>query len=232
MSNDHQPPAQQGVTEDDIARYLAATPGFFDRHAELLGDVRLASPHGTRAVSLQERQAALLRERIKGLESRIMDMIRHGQENTAIADRLHRWTRAVMLQRDPRALPTTLVEEMKQRFLVPQAALRLWGVDEVFAGESFVLAQPGAVREFANGLTLPYCGLNTGDVEAAQWLFDGTAALSIAAIPLRHEAAPGAFGLLMLGSPDATRFASDMGVDFLVRIGDVASAALAQLLPR
>lgn len=231
MSNDTRPPAQ-GITEDDIARYLAATPGFFERHAELLGDVRLASPHGSRAVSLQERQAALLRERIKGLEHRIMDMIRHGQENTAIADRLHRWTRTVMLQRDLHALPATLVEEVQQRFLVPQAALRLWGVDAPFANEPFVLQLPGTAREFADSLALPYCGLNTGEVEAAQWLFDGTAALSVAAIPLRHEAAGGAFGLLMLGSPDATRFASDMGVDFLVRIGDIASAALSQLLPR
>jgi hypothetical protein len=222
----------QGLSEDDIAQYLAATPGFFDRHAELLGDVRLASPHGTRAVSLQERQAALLRERIKGLEKRIMDMIRHGQENTAIADRLHRWTRAVMLQRAPRALPATVVEEIQQQFLVPQAALRLWDLDAAYANEGFVLRQPGTVREFIDGLALPLCGLNTGDVEAAQWLFDGAAALSIACIPLRHEAAGGAFGLLMLGSPDATRFSSDMGVDFLVRIGDIAAAALAQLLPR
>jgi uncharacterized protein YigA (DUF484 family) len=226
-------PGLQGVTEDDIAQYLADTPGFFDRYATLLGDVRLGNPHGTRAVSLQERQALLLRERIKGLEKRLMDMIRHGQENTAIADRLHCWTRAVMLARDPLALPGVLVEEMKQQFLVPQAALRLWGVNAAYAGEDFVLpeAQAAAVREFTDTLALPHCGLNTGEVEAAQWLYDGTPALSIACIPLRHESVAGAFGLLMLGSPDATRFASDMGVDFLVRIGDVASAALAQLLP-
>jgi uncharacterized protein YigA (DUF484 family) len=222
----------QGLSEDDIAQYLAATPGFFDRHAEPLGDVRLASPHGTRAVSLQERQAVLLRERIKGLEKRLMEMIRHGQENTAIADRLHRWTRSVMLARDPLALPGVVVEEIKQHFLVPQAALRLWGVNAAYAGESFVLAEPGAAREFTDGLTLPLCGLNTGEVEAAQWLHDGTPALSIACVPLRSEHGSGSFGLLMLGSPDATRFESDMGVDFLVRIGDIAAAALSQLLPR
>ena len=221
-----------GITEDDLAQYLSLNPGFFERHAELLGEIRLASPHGGRAVSLQERQAALLRERIKGLENRIMDMIRHGQENTAIADRLHRWTRAVMLAREPRALPALLVDELKSRFLVPQAALRLWGVDTAFAHEPFVLAEPGAVRELADALALPLCGLNTGEVEAAQWLHDGTPALSIACIPLRSEHAPGSFGLLMLGSPDATRFESDMGVDFLVRIGDIAAAALSQLLPR
>ena len=53
---------------------------------------------------------------------------------------------------------------------------------------------------------------------------------SLALIPLRSEhggsgLAP-AFGLLVLGSPDAHRFHSGMGTDFLSRIGDLASAAL------
>ena len=98
----------QGITEQDIADYLANTPDFFERHAELLASVRLASPHGHRAVSLQERQMDMLRERIKGLEHKIIEMIRHGQENVAIADRLHRWTRALLLTPEPAELPSRL----------------------------------------------------------------------------------------------------------------------------
>ena len=78
----------EGITEADIANYLAQTPGFFERQAELLASIQLTSPHGQRAVSLQERQMEMLRERIKGLERKIVEMIRHGQENSAIADRL------------------------------------------------------------------------------------------------------------------------------------------------
>ena len=63
----------QGITEQDIANYLANTPGFFERHAELLATVQLTSPHGQRAVSLQERQMEMLRERIKGLEMKIVE---------------------------------------------------------------------------------------------------------------------------------------------------------------
>jgi len=54
----------QGITEDDIANFLLNTPGFFERHAELLGSIQLTSPHGQRAVSLQERQMELLREKM------------------------------------------------------------------------------------------------------------------------------------------------------------------------
>jgi hypothetical protein len=43
--------------------------------------VQLTSPHGQRAVSLQERQMEMLRERIRGLERKIIEMIRNGQEN-------------------------------------------------------------------------------------------------------------------------------------------------------
>ena len=57
----------QGITEEDIANYLANTPGFFERHAELLASIQLTSPHGHRAVSLQERQMEMLREKINDL---------------------------------------------------------------------------------------------------------------------------------------------------------------------
>src|SRR5205809_253932 len=145
MSNSEKatPMGVQGITESDIANFLAASPGFFERHAELLGSIQLTSPHGQRAVSLQERQMEMLRDKIKGLERQILQMVRHGQDNVAIADKLHRWTRALMLTANAADLPT----------------------------------------------------------------------------------------LLVLASPDPTRYSADMGTDFLARIGEVASAALARLLP-
>ncbi len=217
----------QGITETDIANYLANTPGFFERHAELLSSVQLTSPHGQRAVSLQERQMEMLRDRIKGLELKIVEMIRHGQENLAIADRLQRWTRALLLTPQASALPRTLVDELRHQFLIPQAAIRLWGADACFADEGFAAAVSDDVKSFADSLTLPYCGANTG-FEAVGWLDDAASVMSLALIPLRHGDA--AIGLLVLGSPDPTRYAADMGTEFLMRIGEVASAALSRML--
>ena len=238
MSN---PTGVQGITEADIANYLANTPGFFERHAELLSSVQLSSPHGTRAVSLQERQMDLLREKHKGLEQKIMEMIRHGQDNVAIADRLHRYTRALMLTAHAADLPEVVVRELKQQFLIPQAGIRVWSA----AAEHLALpADDEKVREqerefarevsadaksFASSLTLPYCGANVG-FEASGWLDDAATVASLALIPLRHGASTDAFGLLVLGSPDATRFAADMGTEFLMRIGEIASAGLSRLI--
>jgi uncharacterized protein YigA (DUF484 family) len=218
----------QGITETDIANFLANTPGFFERHAELLGTVQLTSPHGRRAVSLQERQMEMLREKIKGLEMKIIEMIRNGQDNLALADRLHRWTRHIMLTADAAAVPEVLVSELKHEFMIPQAGIRVWGAAQMPAGLPFAQPVGDDAKSFAASLSAPYCGVNAG-FEAAQWLDDPSTVMSLALIPLRRAADAPAFGMLVLGSPDPTRYSADMGTDFLARIGDIASAGLARL---
>ena len=59
------------------------------------------------------------------------------------------------------------------------------------------------------------------------WLDDSANVRSTVLVPLR--AAGSAFGLLVLGSPDPDRFSAGMGTDFLIHIGETASAALAPL---
>lgn len=222
------------ITEDDIANYLVNTPDFFSRHAELLGAVQLTSPHGNRAVSLQERQAEMLREKIRALEHRVMDMVRHGNENVVIADRLHRWTRGLFEVADARELPDTIAGEIREQFMVPQTAIKVWDVDGAYASEPFAQGVSADARTFASSLTQPYCGVNAG-FEAVNWLGDTAMALSVALLPLREgplESTGAAFGMLVLASPDPQRFASGMGTDFLERIAELASSALARLRPR
>ena len=227
----------QGITETDIANYLANTPGFFERHAELLGSVQLTSPHGQRAVSLQERQMEMLRDKIRGLEGKIIEMIRYGQDNVGIADRLHRWTRTLMLVTQPAELPNVLVRELMHQFMIPQAGIRIWGAAAAFASHDFAQPVGDDIKLFTGSLALPYCGVNSG-FEAAQWLEEPTAAKSMAMIPLRAEASDAAanapttaFGMLVLASPDPTRYTADMGTEFLARIGEIAGASLSRLLP-
>ncbi len=221
----------QGITESDIANYLANTPGFFERHAQLLASVELANPHGQRAVSLQQRQMEMLRERIRGLERRIMDMIRHGQENAALTDRLHQWTRALMLVEEARDLPDMLVLDLQEQFQIPQAALRLWDLAPEYAAANFATGVSDEVRGFTAGLSTPYCGANAA-FEPVHWLEAPQTVASLALIPIRRLASSPAFGLLVLASPDPTRYSAEMGTEFLVRLGEIASAALARLLPR
>ena len=216
------------ITEDDIANYLANTPGFFERQAELLASIQLVSPHGHGAASLQLRQIDMLREKIKMHEHQIMDMVRNSRENMAIADRLHRFTRAILLSPSAAALPDILVDSLRHEFLIPQAALRLWGADSVHAELPCVRPVSDETRTFVGSLAMPYCGINSG-FEAIGWLDDPATVVSTALIPL--SVGPTPFGLLVLGSPDPTRYTADMGTDFLMRLGEVAAAGLSRLLP-
>jgi uncharacterized protein YigA (DUF484 family) len=235
--NNFNPNAMNPITEEDIANYLVNTPGFFERHAQLLGQVQLASPHGDRAVSLQERQAEMLRDKIKALEHRIMDMVRYGTENATIADRLQHWTCMLLAARDPRELPTLIAAQLQHLFLVPQTAIKLWDCDDAYRNEPYAQAVSDDMKALANSLAEPYCGLNPG-YEMMNWLPEPKAAVSIALIPLRDmcdapdaSEAP-AFGLLALASPDAQRYnAETMGTDFLTRIAALASSALSRLRP-
>lgn len=213
-------PALQGITEDDIANYLAANPAFFERHAALLAAIQFPHPQGTRTVSLQERQAMMLRERIKGLERRIIEMIRNGQENIGHFEKLQHWTLEQMKATDPEQLHRAL----REAFLIPDTALRLF---DATGDDPWAKPVSDKLRQFAAGLSEPYCGVNEG-FEAAHWCDISVA--SLAMVPLRH--ADGAvFGLLVLASPDATRYSADKGLEFLHRVGEVASAALARFVP-
>lgn len=219
------------ITEDDIADYLANTPDFFERHAELLASVHLTSPHSKRTVSLQERQAQMLREKIKLLEHRLMDMIRHGNENALLSDRLLRWAGSLFLSADTVSMPAQIASQIQEQFLVPQVGIKVWGVAGPLASSAFAQGVSEDAKLFATSLTEPFCGVNTG-FEAVAWLDDPEAAASIALLPLRSASAGGvapAFGLLVLSSPDAQRFNSGMGTDFLQRVAEIASAALSRL---
>ncbi|NDY92702.1 DUF484 family protein [Ideonella sp. TBM-1] len=223
--------ALAGITETDIAHYLAATPEFFERHAGLLASLQLVSPHSHRTVSLQERQMELLRERIKGLERKIMDMIRAGQENMVLSDRMHRWTRALMLARSASLLGQVLIEQLRHEFMVPQVALRVWRYAPEHAHLPWAQPVSEDLKTFAASLSQPYCGANM-DFEAARWFEDGGEhTQSMAMVPLRLGRAGGeCYGLLVLGSPDVTRYQADMGVEFLEQLGEIASAALGRLM--
>ena len=231
MSNLPNSALSNPITEDDIANYLANTPDFFLRHAELLAAVQLTSPHGQRAVSLQERQAEMLREKIKLLEQRVMEMLRNGNDNVILSNKILRWAGGLLQGGDLRVLPQRMAQEIEQQFAVPQVGLRIWDVAPDYAAEPFASSVGDDVKLFTSSLTEPFCGLNTG-FESVGWLAQPEAVASLALIPLRKEpsgTSTPAFGLLVLASGDAQRFSSGMGTDFLARIGELASAALSRL---
>jgi uncharacterized protein YigA (DUF484 family) len=194
-----------------------------------LAKVELRHPHSNRAVSLQERQAVMLREKIHALEVRMLQMIHHGNENQVIATRVNRWACAMLAAKD-QAISDVLVTQLQLIFSVPHVALRAWGLSEAFSG--LAVAQPvsESQKAYVSSLDGPCCGLDDG-FEASLWLGQRSSDVASAALlPLRTQKGAAPFGMLVLASPDPQRFHAGMATDFLEDMAEMVVAAMSRLL--
>ncbi len=209
---------------NDVAAYLKAHPDFFNLYADLLAQLVITDPHNGRAISITERQLGALRDRTKQLEAKLAELIRFGEENDAISEKLHQMTVALVGAEKFSAVVHQLQDHLGGAFAVPHVALRLW---EIGALEGLTELSPADedTKKFAAGLKHPYCGPSTG-LEALAWL--GSGVRSLALIPLRRGNET--IGLLTLGSEEAQRFYPEMGTMFLTRIGELAAAAVLRTL--
>lgn len=216
------------MKSEDIARYLQDHPEFFEQYADLLSLVTLADPHSGRAISITEKQLVTLRDKVRALEAKLVELIGFGEENDAISDKVHGLSVALIAAVDHPTVMRTLYSHLGGAFAVPHVSLRLWR-DEAGDGREFE-AVADAVKDFAAGLQQPYCGAVAGQ-ESQGWFGEAAAHLrSMTQIALRG---PGGacFGLLVMASEEQHRFHPELGTLYLERIGEMASAALLRVDP-
>lgn len=215
------------IHDDDVAHYLQANPGFFERYSDLLAQLHVPHPHGGRTISLNERQMLTMREKNRQLEGKLAELIAFGEDNDAIGEKMHRLAVALVAAETFQAVIHLLNFHLRDDFAVPHLALRLWqkpaGIEDLpeFAEVSEEL------QVFAETLGRPYCG-STAGFGTASWF--GEQALRIrsqALIALRNGG--GTIGMVALGSEDSQRFYADMGTLYLERLGELVSAALARV---
>lgn len=206
------------MTDEEVACFLQANPAFFQRYPGLFTQLLLPDPHQGNAVSLTERQAMLLRERVKALEARLAELLRIGRDNDALASSLVQWTKALLAEPDRSRIAQIAVEELKRIFAVPLAEIRMWSSPPTAAEEQ--------AARFSCGLRAPLCGADIDVAPIGALVGAWAEARSVALIPLRYTAQADAFGLIALGSSDPARFDATMGTTLLARIGELASAAL------
>jgi len=210
------------MNEEEIAVFLRTHPQFFDQHPELLEVLRVPHPHGGRAIPLAERQMVSLRERARSLEAKLGDLIRVGEENDAISERVHRLAVALLAARDFPALAQALYFNLREDFSVPHVVLRIWG-KSLPPGCVEAGAVSEAQRRAAETMGGPQCGPADGSPFLG-WFGETAPHLhSLALVPLGGTTI---FGLLALGSEDAERFFPEMGTLYLRRIGDLCAVGV------
>ena len=212
------------MNAEEVADYLRDNPAFFEKYADFLSDIHIPHPHDGRAIPISDRQLLTLREKNKALEEKLGELIQFGEENDSIGEKMHRLCVALLATRSPEGALAALHHNLREDFAVPHTALRQWGPGFPAGG-----GEPGTVSEqvknYAAGLTRPYCGPSS-IAEVANWF--GEAAGHIRSVALMPLSRSGCFGLLALGSEDALRFYPEMGTLYLRRLGELVGAALSR----
>jgi uncharacterized protein YigA (DUF484 family) len=214
------------MTAEEVAQFFRTHPQFFDQHPELLEAIYVPHPYGGRAIPLAERQILSLRERVKLLEGKLAELIKFGEANDAISEKVHRLATGLAAARDFAAATQALDFHLREDFSVPHVALRLWG-RVLPAGAPEGAAVEDALRVQVEAMGAPLCGPAAASPFLA-WFGDAREHIrSMALVPLGQTQA---IGLLALGSEDAQRFYAEMGTLYLRRIGELTAAALAARL--
>lgn len=216
------------MKSEDIAHYLQDHPEFFEQYSDLLNLITLSDPHSGRAISITEKQMGNLRDKVRALEAKLVELIGFGEENDAISGKVHGLAVALIAAVDQATVIRALYSHLGGAFAVPHVTLRLWG-DRQGDGHEFEMVTD-AVKAFASGLQQPYCG-TVGGQEALAWFGESATHLrSMTQIALRE---PGGtcFGLLVMASEEAHRFYPELGTLYLERIGEMAAAALRRVAP-
>jgi uncharacterized protein YigA (DUF484 family) len=79
------------LTDEEVISYLRLDPDFFQRHASLLSELNLPHESGA-AVSLVERQVAILRERNMNMRRRMNELIEAAKENESLFEKIRSLT--------------------------------------------------------------------------------------------------------------------------------------------
>jgi len=108
--------ASQVEREQLVAQWLLSTPGFFERHAELLTQMELANSHSGRAVSLQEKQMHVLRNQNRDLNRRLSDMLRFGSENDKTQSLMVQWLEGLLATKDEEQTRIRITEGLNELF--------------------------------------------------------------------------------------------------------------------
>jgi uncharacterized protein YigA (DUF484 family) len=214
------------MTAEEAAQFFRTHPQFFDQHPELLESIYVPHPYGGRAIPLAERQILSLRDKVKALEGKLGELLKFGEDNDAISERVHRLAVGLVGARDFAAGAQALQFHLREDFSVPHVALRLWG-RPLPAGAPEAEGVDDALRARVEALGAPQCGPALGS-PFLPWFGDaGEHIRSLAVVPLGQTQS---VGLLALGSEDAQRFYPEMGTLYLRRIGELTVAALAARL--
>lgn len=215
------PPSED--EEQAMLDFLARTPDFFIRHAEVLAEMPIRHGSGG-AVSLIERQVRVLRDNNQRLNQRLDELLHTARDNEQRVKSMNQLAEALIRADSLASVVAGMSSVLHNAFSVEAVRVALFDTQAdsdngVIALERDALPTP--LQDFfrqgqvvCDRIDEPLRELMFGDHDELQ---------SVALVPLDRA---DCLGLLALGSTDAERFTPQVGKLFLEMTANLCAAAL------
>lgn len=209
--------AKPAADADQVAAYLLLNPDFLENHPQVFEALDVPHPTGG-AVSLVERQVAVLRERNRALTARLEAVIEAARRHDDQYRKLFELATALAVCRDIPALLHALATHLQRDFgtdALRVLARQIPTVDAPLLVSALDPTSFAADIERNKARCLP-----ESEIPTVRPYFD-TQITSAAVLPLAAGTAP---ALLLLGAHDPERFSPDLGTLLLERLAHLAGA--------
>lgn len=229
--NEKIPTLADPLEPEQIEAYLREHPDFFQRHHELLAEISLPHESGS-AVSLVERQVAILRERNIDMRHRLSKLLDNARDNDKLFDKTKRLVLSLLEGQDMGDIIDALHYSFDKDFNIHYTSVILFGNADKIPSSQARIVTIAEAREHVGPLlknSRAVCG--TLGAKEMQFIFGEHASEigSVATVPLIHGSV---FGLLSIGNRDPQYYRSSMGTLFLSYIAEVLNRLLPKYLPR
>ena len=214
----------------DVESYLHNHPEFFVEHPDLLTTLEVPHPSGG-AVSLIERQVALIRQENKQHRERIRELVEIARDNENIVDKLHQLSIQLIATKTLNDYVSNIQNQLKENFSANHVSLILF--KEYFENPNeealFVSRKDEGLDNFGKFLTHKKAICGRFNTQQLNFLFgnDSSEVKSMALIPLVDG---DSVGLLAISSANVDHFKAGMSTSFLSSLGDISSAVIKHYL--
>ena len=213
-----------GVTAQEVAEYLRKHPEFFNEYQELLMELQVPHRSGE-AISLVEKQLAVLRDKNEQSRKRMHELIEIARQNEELARRMHQLALTLMDAGDTREIFSILYDNLKRNFRADRAVVRIFADPafiDTFAGEEFVGHEVVEENIFKSVIEkrMPISGRLKRQQQVFLFGDDGDEIKSAVIVPLHGDEWG---GVLVIGSTDPEKFQEGMGVELLANMAEVLS---------
>lgn len=215
------------VDEQQVIDYLSGAPDFFIKNSALLTDMTLRHESGS-AISLIERQIALLRERNAHFKKTLAEMVDAVHDNRRLNDSLQRLAINLFMADGLDDVIATIDDEIRNKLNIDYFSVRIITEDAALPkqqAERYMYIGDERLAHFSKIIDKKNIQCGEVTTEQAQ-LFFGLKVDQLGSAAIVPIADTETYALIALGSKDELHYQAHMGTDYLHQLSALVSAAI------